>query len=70
MAHEQGPPPCTTPVSSSGRRSAVARRMRPAAICVALGMTIFTLFSTGPLESNSRMSCVPVPISMARTFIR
>jgi len=61
-----GPPPATTPVSTSGRPSLPARRILRAAISVAEGITILTLFSTGLLESNSRMSCVPVPMSMAR----
>jgi len=40
--------------------------MRRAAISVAEGMIILRQFSTGPDESNSRMSWVPVPMSMAR----
>ena len=39
-----------------------------AAIEVALGITSFTQFSAGPVESKRRMSWVPVPTSMARIF--
>src|SRR4051794_5711286 len=58
-----------TPVSSTGRLASVALLMRPVAICVAVGIPILMLFSIGPLESKSRLSCVPVPISMARIFM-
>ena len=36
---------------------------------VGIGITSFTLFSIGPDESKTRMSCVPVPISTARMRI-
>lgn len=54
------------PVRMTGRREAVARRMRAAAMAVGEGRTSLGEFSTGPLLSKRRMSCVPVPISTAR----
>ena len=58
-----------TPRSTSARRAAVACRINPAITRVGDGMTILTLFSSSCSESNSKMSWVPVPTSIARIRI-
>src|SRR5438132_2626157 len=56
-----------TPVNRMGRPRSVARLMRSATITVGDGMTILKQFSMVLPLSKSRISCVPVPTSAART---
>src|SRR4051794_206170 len=58
------------PVSAIGARAWVAARTFWATICVGAGITSCAPFSSGPSLSNSRISCVPVPISIVRIRIR
>ena len=57
------------PVSAIALLSLVAWDMRLAAIAVGEGITIFRQFSMVVDESNSNISCVPVPMSSANIFI-
>src|SRR5579884_3140446 len=57
------------PTRRTARPSAVARRIRPATICVGDGRISCTQFSISRSESNSKISCVPVPTSTQRICI-